>query len=307
MADTGDWDAQSSWSNVECGGDEGTGYPVAGDTATVCVGNTINLADDEEIKVLDVAGTLNTSSQTLTISQSGADLNITGSGVMNIDDNGMVLITGGGTGHSIETDARLNLLASGSILRITTSSPVAIGGLGAIVGSDDAASIEIGYQSGGSTPVVFTSEITIRGHLVIDDVSGESGSFTNEGTVEADASGTLKVAVAGTLADGTNADRWKVTANGAKLKFDSTIGVISTLDGNFIMPIGDSTSEMILDRELATNGRLQISSGVAGVVRINPNGDNTVTFDADYATDPNPLDMQGGTIEVAAGKMFTHN
>ncbi len=215
------WRDNNAWQTGSCSGTAaGAAYPVAGDTAYICAGDTVSLgANDEAVKILNVAGTLNTSSNTLTISQTGCDLNVTGTGVLNIDDLGTVLITGGGTGHSIDENARIYLLYDDSVLRITTNSAT-IGGSGAIYGYDGAAGVEIGNS------VALTSSTNIQGHLEIRDVDQESGSFVNQGKVYANrASGSLTISVTsvtdtdngGTVSD-TNF-RWGVNETSAKLLF----------------------------------------------------------------------------------------
>jgi|GEM_PF-4806545 len=298
-----DWDDPTNWSTTPCVGacqEAQGGFPQAGDTATVCAGDTITLDSPEGITVLNVVGTLNTGSNTLTLSKSGAtyaDLNVTSTGVVNVDANGKVLISGGGTGHTIESDARLYLKGAGSTLEITTRN-VTITGAGAIVGQNDAARIT---TASGKTLTSTLGTVGITGALEIDG----GGSFTNNGIVDANdgtttGRDTLLIDVRGTLSDGSKADRWKVSANGAKLQFASTVGTISDMDGHFVMTTGNPSSEIIFDHELSTDGRLQMS---VGVVKVNEN----VTFDADYATDSDSLDMRGEQIEVAADRTFTHN
>jgi hypothetical protein len=112
-------------------------------------------------------------------------------------------------------------------------------------------------------------------------------------------SGTLKIAVTGTVDDSTtNADRWEVHAAGAILKFDSNIGTLNTLDGNLRMTTGDSSSQIIVDKMLTTNGRLNMT---VGTLSVNQN----VTMGSDGT--PGHFMSARGVIAVAAGKTFTHN
>ena len=177
----------------------------------------------------------------------------------------------------------------GSAAKLEFTDHHTVSGSGQIRGYAAAARITI---ASGKT---LTSTTNITGKL---EITGE-GNFANSGIVEADANGTLAIKVGGTLSDGNNADRWKVAANAAVLQFASTIGTISTLDGNFVMTTGNSSSKIIFDHALTTNGGLEMS---VGVVDVNEN----VTMGKN---DPSGvfLDMTGGQIQVGTGKTFTHN
>jgi hypothetical protein len=210
-------------------------------------------------------------------------------GTLNI--GGRLTLTGP---DSSTVEGSVNLTGATSALAFTTWSQT-VAGSGQIVGKHDDA--EICIASG----ITFSTNMTtISGALTIKG----AGSFTNAGVINANATcGTLKLAIGGTLADGSNADRWKVSANGAVLRFDSTLGIIATLDGNFVMSIGDYDSKLVFDHPLETNGRLQLSPGMTGVVEVNQN----VGIDKDWATSADDLDMQGGTIQVAPGATFIHH
>lgn len=296
------WRDNNAWQTGSCSGTPaGAAYPVAGDTAYICAGDTVSLgANDEAVLVLNIAGTLNTGSNTLTISGAGCDLNVTGTGVLNIQDQGMVLISSSATGHSIETNARINLVADESVFRIAANTT--IGGSGAIVGSDGSAGIEV------RDSVTFTSTTTIAGHLEIRDYDypNESGSFTNQGTVHANSNGgTLLVNVRGTL-DDNSSGQWRAS-NGGLLEFGNHLDdqdVRLQLQGDFF--ISGSGSEIQFDEQpnysgaasypfFLTTGHLEMSDGTLDV-------DEDVSMGSidEYAL------ITGGQIVVAQGMKFEH-
>jgi len=159
-----------------------------------------------------------------------------------------------------------------------------VGGGGEIRGLKDTAQITI------TSGAILSSTTTITGHL---EITGE-GNFNNQGTVDADATGTLAIKVGGTVDDSDGDDRWRVSTSGATLLFDSAIGTLASMEGEFIVSAG----VIYIDEALTTTGRLDLSGGVVDV------GQNTTMGDQDAERF---LAMTGGEIKVAAGKTFTHH
>jgi len=227
------------------------------------------------------------------------DANITVNGSGKLD----FIATGSGP-SDIASPYALTLSDSGSTLRIAANHT--IGGAGAIVGSDPDAKIEIGY-SGGTTPAVFTNSATIKGQLLIVDVSSQVGSFTNTGVVNADADGTLLVNISGTLGDSLG-DRWRSTAADAVLKFGNSLDDNTTsisLSGDFTISNVDAViqiDEMAdLTSPFTTIGQLNLSAGLFDL-------HEDVTMGQDAPASPQKhMSKTGGNIAVADGNTFIHN
>jgi len=229
---------------------------------------------------------------TLTVS---GDLTI--SGILDVNDcvnvtaTGRIFLTGSGTlilngrnGNNTSTiNGRIELQGSGSTLRIATNDHT-FAGSGEIQGQYCSAMI---YISAGKT---LTNAADISGCL---EIYGP-GNFVNQGTVEANGSGTLKLAVGGTL-DDSSAAQWRATAANAILKFDSSIGTLNSLEGEFVIS-GSSSAEIEVNQTLATTGRLNMSSGVFDLHENVTMGDGSTHF----------MGVTGGQIVVASGKTFTH-
>ena len=292
----GNWNNTSAWSLSDCtGGQPPAGdFPQAGDDAIVCGGDLIDVNTNSTVDSLRIDdGEVDTGAFDLTITDA-AGLTIAANELLDVSGAGGVTLSGGGT-HTV--NGRIDLVAANSDLTIS-GSDATISGIGEVDGQNDGALISI--ASGKKlTSALNTAGTGITGAL---QITGD-GSFTNNGIVNANdgsaaSRDTLLIDVGGTLADGNNANRWRVAADAAVLQFASTIGTLSELDGNFVMTSGNSSSKIIFDHTLTTNGKLVMS---VGVVDVNEN----VTMGKD---DPSGvfLDMSGGLVDVEPGDTFTH-
>ena len=203
-------------------------------------------------------------------------------GTLNIYSPVTLTLNGGGTST---VNGTINLLGAGSELKFTTYNHSVIGN-GAIVGQHASAKIAIdGYT--------LINCITISGRLEITD-GASTGIFINQGRVRADASGTLEISV-DEVRDSSQG-LWQSMHCDAILLFDSTIATMTAgnMDGDFELFAGI----IRLDEPLTTDGRLMMSGGTLDVNQnTTMNADNNSLF----------CYICGGTIEVAAGKTFTHH
>lgn len=200
-------------------------------------------------------------------------------GTLNINADSTVYICGGGF-HNI--GGTINLLDRGATLVIGGASSCLTNN-GELNSQSETAGIVIARD------ITLTNAITIRGH---GQIRGD-GNFTNQHAVNADVNGTLTVAVAGRLNDSGTAE-WKATAAGAVLNFDSTIGTLDGLGGDFIIS-GDETAEISVNHTLTTTGRLCMTDGILDV-----NEDLTM------GSTTNHMHMTGGCIIVAGDRTFVH-
>jgi hypothetical protein len=275
-----DWGTPANWSP--------SGVP-NGSGDNVTIGNVMDdpLLDTNRTignATIQAGGDLHANGHTLTVAGT-LTINAAGggnpAGQLDIDQaNGSVAVTNGFSNSGL-----INVASSTASLAF--SSTVTAGGT--IDGQSNSAVVSV---SSGIT-VTLTGNIT--GHLEING----AGTFQNNGLVRADdPSGTLKIAVTGTVDDSTlNADRWEVNAAGAILEFASTIGTLNTLDGNLRMTTGDGDSKIAVFKTLTTNGRLNMT---VGTLAVNEN----VTMGTDGT--PGHFMSARGLIAVAAGKTFTH-
>jgi len=199
---------------------------------------------------------------------------------------------------SIESGAVVHLVDDTSKLEFSdTSSTIhTISDSGTIDGEDDAAAITI---TSANKTFTLAGTAAITGNLTIDG----AGSFTNQGRVEADNSGTLKLAMTGTLDDSTGTNRWKATKANAILKFDSTIGSVGggSLQGEFVISVAP-TAEIEVNEALTNLHRLRMENGLLDVNANLAMGSGTLFMDlTDDAASGSP------TIDVAPDAMFTHN
>jgi len=258
-----------------------------GSTLTMTSGNVS--CDDLAIPhdaTADVGARTLTSSGVLDIHSSAGG---TRYGLLNVGA-GSVTLTGSNKTHTV--DGQITLAASGSDLTINGSGTTAIScttSQGTIFGCHDSAVISI------ASAKTLANAVTIKGHL---EISGQ-GSFTNQYVVESTADpnsvvGTLKLAVGGTLSDNSSG-KWKATAANAILDFDSSIGTLDSLQGEFVIS-GSSTAKIEVREPLTTTGRLDMSNGTLDVIQSVTMGDGSTHF----------MSMTGGQIVVASTKTFTH-
>lgn len=221
-------------------------------------GSTVTLNGNFTADCLDVAGTLNVGG-TLTI-----------------------------TGPVSTVDGTVNLTGSSSKLKFTNTGSTSIEGNGKLAGQNDSAQVSI------ASGTCLTSYITICGALAITG----AGRFTNQGTVDANASGTLLVA-ANTVADSAGENRWKSTHAGAVLKFSdpasACIGQFGIMAGEFVLSAGVIEFNTALIG--ASSRHLTMSGGALHVNEDLTMGNNSTDF----------AEITGGTIDVAAGATFVHH
>jgi hypothetical protein len=255
------WDNSNNWNN---------GIPAAGVKAIIPDGLTATVDSAS-----DVCGYVD----------------IDGTGQVQILASSKLTFDGDGSDResTIEANGRVYLKASTSELAVIDDNHT-ISGAGAVVGEDNSATISIATSQSLTNNLC---TLGIVGHLQING----AGNFTNQGIVNANASGTLSVAVTGALDDTAGSNRWKATASGAKLNFDSAIGSIGggSLAGEFVIS-GASDAEIEVNEPITNSHRLNMSNGIFDV-----NQDLTMGDDSSFY-----LDWTGGHIEVAANKTFTH-
>jgi hypothetical protein len=286
-----DWNETGNWSSTSCTGATGASLPGDSDYAVICDGVTCNLDMDDKVGTLDVqgAGVLNTGTYDLEISAAGGLQLSNALAVINIGSSGVILCSEESTGTTHSIDGQVYLEASSSLLQFTADSGTGhtITGDGAIVGEDGSAQIEI-----ASAAKTLTSGVAIEGQLQISGV----GNFTNAGTVEANAAGTVDIAITGELDDTDGANRWKASSENAILKFNSSITSIggSSLQGEFVIS-GHSSAKIQVDEPLTVQHRLKMSNGVLDVNQNLTMGSGT-----------NYMLMTGGYIDVVSGATFTH-
>jgi hypothetical protein len=227
---------------------------------THAVGGTHSMNNTLSVSTSSISGTLTTSgTKTMTVSSSNG---LTVSGTLNISTNGTVDLSGAGDSQTV--DGTVNLLGSGSTLRIShATNDTTLDGSGSITGSNDAAKIEIASSR------TLTSSINIEGKMKILPVSGASGTkFINSGTVEASGSGTLEI---NTYAIDNGTDN---------------------VTGNWV--VGTNASDKLWFRVGSTRlaGNITVSGGTLDV-------DVSVTD-----TKSGCLSFTAGTIDVASGVTF---
>jgi hypothetical protein len=282
------WNNEDNWSDTSCSDASTDGVPGDSDYAIICDGVTCDLDTNDQVGKLDVqgAGVFNTGANTLTISQAGGLILSDALAVINIG-SGSIACTADSTGTPHSIDGNVYLTGSSSVLQFNTND-AKITGDGAIVGEDDDAKLEI-YTDDKE----LESGVVIQGQLKIYG----DGDFTNQGTVEANAAGTLDIAITGELDDTGDVNRWKASSENAVLKFNSSITSIGdgSLQGEFVIS-GHSSAKIQVDKELTTLHRLNMSNGILDV-------DENLTM----GSVANHMAVTGGYIDVEAGKTFTHN
>lgn len=286
-SDPMDWNDTDNWSSVSCASGSGAAVPTANETVEICANQVAEVRNTSAVAEAFLVN-------------SGARIDIEPSA-----GSAATLTVGDGSAartSELLQSAELRLLptVSGNVATLTfhTSQDHTIQGAGTLDGRDDLAVISIPSNRKLTNSL---STVGITGNL---EISG-AGSFTNQGFVEANNSGTLELAMTGTLEDATG-DHWKATAANAILKFDSALVTISTdgkLAGNFVIS-GASTAEIeINEPNFVTEGWLQMYNGLLDVNENFTVGDNSSAFMSvsDDGAAGSPV------IDVAAGKTFIHN
>ncbi|HEY3243476.1 MAG TPA: hypothetical protein VGM03_08995, partial [Phycisphaerae bacterium] len=245
--------------------------PTANDDVVICSGKTAQVTDTSAVArtvtnngtAIEVTPPSSTQDATLTL----------GSGSTNLSSYmGTTKLMNAGSGSSHKAT-----LALVSITHTFES--------GTVRGFADLAEINI------AASIALINKDSIRGQLTI--TSGSGGNFDNQGTVWGDVSGGTILIKPYELTDNDLAN-WS-TINGGKLKFDSSINTVNSLEGNFFMLAGSGVNEIQINKAITTSGLLSLDNGN---LKVNEN------FTA--GSSGHPLDFHGGTIDVAAGKLFTH-
>jgi len=206
-ASSGNWSASGNWS--------GGNLPLTGDDVVINTNSacTYDLTSNEPtIKSITVS--------------SGASLTI-GSG------KDLELASDGASSSALTGNITLTSSTSGIILHDTHT----ITGSGKIIGQNDGAFITIADL----TTLTLGSSATIEGNLTIKETSG-TATFVNQGTVHANATGTLWVNTR--TVDDSSTGLWRVSTANSVLRFDPSfsschgIGPMS-LEGDFTVEAGE--------------------------------------------------------------------
>jgi hypothetical protein len=276
------WSNANNWSATSCSSGNNDGVPGDSDNAIICDGVTCNLDTDDKVGVLEIqgAGVLNTGTYNLELSLAGGLQLSDALAELNVGAGGLILCSEDSTTTKHNIDGDVYLTSSTSVLQFSTDD-AEITGDGAIVGQDDSAQIDI-----ATATKTLTSNVAIEGKLQI----GGSGIFTNQGTVDANASGTLLVSVA--TANSSDQDgRWRSSNGDAQLELSA--GSYSSMAGGFTITAGEI---VVTDVALTTTGRLQMTGGLLDVQKDLTMGDAT-----------HHASISGGGVQVADGEAFLHN
>ena len=229
------WNDGSNWKSAsDCSG-ANAGVPTAADKVTILSGKTCN------VNVTTAVGDH-------ILVESSATLNIEAGKILTLDGDG-------NAGVSTITGT-LYLQGSNSVLAFEDNNQT-IDGTGKIVGQHDWGQITV------SAGVTLSNETTIEGILrIVPPDMEDVPTFRNEGTVHANASGILHVHTF-VVDDSAGADRWKVSASGACLRFtvlDTTQA--PTFDGDFVVEGGTLDVDNL---GFATHGVLTMTGGTIDV------------------------------------------
>lgn len=221
---SGDWSGDNIWYTEPCDEEPGedAGEPSASEDATIC--------PDVVVTVCNALGV----AKTVTLE---GPSNPTGSTRIDIDPEAADATLTLGSGESpltstLNSNTKIRLRAHASNIAtlrfVAANHTVArVNGSGDIVGYDDDARIVI-------DGVALTSQVNIKGCLDIMDGTS-AGSFINQGSVIANASGTLDIAVT-TIDDTAGSGRWRVRIwSTAVLRF---LEEPDCLDGDFVVSTG---------------------------------------------------------------------
>jgi hypothetical protein len=287
---TGDWDDQNNWATA-CANGQGYGQaPSASDNVAICSGKTA------DVKITTaVCRTLTVSSGTAVriLPQTGSDATLT-VGHTTSDPPLQHFIFGSVTlgPASGSHHATLAFVATSHFIRGGPDNPPTI--IGEIKGQDDDAAITI-----GTNETLTSYLLLIHGNLQI----AGAGSFTNEGSVQADANGTLAVEIDGFINDTSGSNRWKATtppSGNSLLLFIGNLDSIEliTFSGEFV--VNNANAKIQVDDlpnidPFSTSGRLNMSAGTFEAL-------DNVSFSGGGGA----LNMTGGQIIVHAGKTLTH-
>jgi len=281
-----DWGNAQNWKTACTGGNNGF-VPTAADDASICAGATAQVLNTSA-----VCRTLFVSSGAAVeiIPQSGSAATLTVGNTTNsppLEDfifGSVTLKPPSGSNH-----ATLAFVAAPHLVYGGVQPPFM---LGEIKGQDDDAAVTI------DTDLILTSYLLlIHGNMQIKG----GGSFSNEGTVQADANGTLAVKVDFELDDTAGENRWKATSppsGNSRLLFTGNLVTFGALSGDFVC---GSSAKIQIDElpyigTLSTTGRLTMSAGSMFEALDN----------MDFGGASGVLNMTGGQIVVGAGKTLTH-
>ncbi len=268
------WNESDNWT---------AGIPAAGIQAVIPTGLTATVDTAS-----DIAGYLDIQGTGAVVIQAGAKLTLDGDGTARTS--------------SIAASARIYLEGSGAELAVIDDDHTLLG-YGKVVGQHDDARITVtaGETLTNYLAAVDPSTAGITGHL---EMSG-AGSFTNQGIVNADTSGTLLVNVSGTL-DDSSSGQWRASAASSLLEFGNALddpNAALALVGDFF--ITHASAEIQIDEMTGytgaapfflTTGHLEMSGGTLDI------DENT-----QMGSEGESASITGGQIVVAPGMAFTHH
>ncbi len=266
---SGNWDDEDNWKSTSCAGSPANDIPDAADDVVICTGKTATV------------GTANGAARTVASEGTGKVEVTPGSG----SGQNATLSLGSGS-SDLTSSAPITLKDGGgpsiAILAIVSANHTLSSGVG---GEDSDAQISIAANK------TLTNGGLIAGRLMV--TSGSSATFVNDGVVYGNHPSGLITIAAYVVDDTADAD-WQVI-NGGAIKFDSSINTVNALDGDFFLLPGFGGSEIEINKSITTTGFLSQSIGTL-----------TLNENLTMGGSGSPLDFKGGTIDVAAGKFFTH-
>jgi len=205
-ATSGVWNSAGNWS---CSGSED--IPDSDDLVVIPSGKTCAVDADEDARsLLSVQGTLNV--------EAGNTLSLHGSA--------------GTASAAVQGDGVVNLEGSGSVLAFLVDGIfVSEGSPGKVVGANDNAKILL------ENATTLTNNVNIEGRLQITEDAGDDATFHNQGTVHANAAGTLYINT--DVISDTSGFRWKVSTNSsAVLRLEPTNATAPVLAADFHVEAG---------------------------------------------------------------------
>lgn len=246
---TGDWNVAANWDSDAPCEDGNPGVPGQDDRAIIQSGQTCSLDSSDLVDAITVEST----------------------GKLSVESGKVLTLKGENNNSTSTISGNVKLEGSGSEIAVTTTDHT-FDGSGSITGHNSAAVISITF---GET---LTNEVTIHGKLLING----SGTFNNQGTVQADGGGVLHVNC-DDVSDASGAT-WAVTPTLTTI-CGGCLPAASTLRFNVLLPDGFpphalagnfsvSTGVLDVDTSFKTTGRLMHSSG-----RINVANSASCTFD----------------------------
>ncbi len=286
------WNNGANWSTTSCSGSIANAIPTASDDVVICDAKTAVVTNTSTISsayartvTLDALTNARIEIQpdssfdaTLTLGSGSSPLTSTlglGAGIRLLDAPGS---SNKATLAFVSADHTL----SGDVDNTS------------VQGFDDLAQITIADDK-----TLTCETMTVGGHLKI---LGD-GKFVSRGSkiVAGIAAGTLVVApyeLDDLLGPDNEVPVWSVLGGETTLQFSSDISIVTggSLVGDFVVG-ADPTDVMIVDEPLTTTGGLTISAGATLVVN-----QNLTMGSADH-----PCQIHDGSVDVVAGKSFTHH